>query len=109
MTREERPYCYGKLECVFPMGENGLRETPESCMVCYCKTECLRTAMQGEAGDRAYLAMVLMQQGQVESACSQARASIATFEEIGIGGVARLTVEREGRRRDVEIELVALD
>ena len=52
MTREERPYCYGKLECVFPMGENGLRETPESCMVCYCKTECLRTAMQGQAGDQ---------------------------------------------------------
>ena len=67
MTREERPYCYGKLECVFPMGENGLRETPESCMVCYCKTECLRTAMQGEAGDqvreekvdRAYAAGVM--------------------------------------------------
>lgn len=64
MTREERPYCYGKLDCVFPMGENGLRETPESCMVCYCKTECLRTAVQGEAGaqvreekvDRAYAA-----------------------------------------------------
>ncbi|MGD9251451.1 MAG: hypothetical protein PVG19_09525 [Desulfobacterales bacterium] len=67
MTREERPYCYGKLECVFPMGENGLRETPESCMVCYCKTECLRTAMQGQAGDqvreekvdRAYAAGVM--------------------------------------------------
>ena len=62
MTREERPYCYGKLECVFPMGSNGLRETPESCMVCYCKTECLRTAMQSadavqvreEKVDRAY-------------------------------------------------------
>jgi hypothetical protein len=52
MTREERPYCYGKIECVFPMGDEGLRETPESCMVCYCKTECLRTAMQGEAGDQ---------------------------------------------------------
>ncbi len=67
MTREERPYCYGKLECVFPMGDNALRETPESCMVCYCKTECLRTAMQGEAGDqvreekvdRAYAAGVM--------------------------------------------------
>lgn len=34
------------------MGDEGLRETPESCMVCYCKTECLRTAMQGEAGDQ---------------------------------------------------------
>jgi hypothetical protein len=64
MTREERPYCYGKIECVFPMGTDGLRETPESCMVCYCKTECLRIAMQGQAGtqvreekvDRAYAA-----------------------------------------------------
>ena len=62
MARDERPYCYGKLECVFPMGSEGLRETPESCMVCYCKTECLRTAMKSadavqvreEKVDRAY-------------------------------------------------------
>jgi len=62
MTREERPYCYGKLGRVFPMGPDGLRETPESCMVCYCKTECLRDAMQSsdavavreEKVDRAY-------------------------------------------------------
>ena len=64
MTREERPYCFSRLEIVFPMGPEGLRETPESCMVCYCKTECLRTAMQGAEGvhvkeekvDRAYAA-----------------------------------------------------
>lgn len=62
MTRDERPYCFSKLECVFPMGPDGLRETPEGCKVCYCKTECLRTAMQGhdavqvreEKVDRAY-------------------------------------------------------
>lgn len=67
MTHEERPYCYGKIECVFPMGTRGLRETPESCMICYCKTECLRSAMQGEAGaqvreervDRAYAAGIM--------------------------------------------------
>jgi hypothetical protein len=46
VTREERPYCFSKLDVVFPKGPDGLRETPESCMVCYCKTECLRTAMQ---------------------------------------------------------------
>lgn len=64
MTREERPYCFGKIDCVFPMGNEGLRETPESCRVCYCKTECLRNALQGEGGvqvqeetlDRAYAA-----------------------------------------------------
>jgi len=62
MTRDERPYCFSRLECVFPMGPDGLRETPEGCQVCYCKTECLRTAMKGaeavqvreEKVDRAY-------------------------------------------------------
>ena len=34
---------------------------------------------------------------------------VLAFEEIGIGGRTRLTVERDGRRRDVEVELVALD
>jgi hypothetical protein len=64
MTREERPYCFAKIDCVFPMGGEGLRETPANCQVCYCKTECLRTALQGEEGaqiqdetlDRAYAA-----------------------------------------------------
>jgi hypothetical protein len=58
----KRPYCFAKLECVFPMGDDGLRQTPESCMVCRCKTECLRAAVAGEDGievhaetiDRAY-------------------------------------------------------
>ena len=59
---EEYPYCFGKLENVFPMGEDGLRHTPESCMPCLYKTECLRKAMQKPEGlqvreekvDRAY-------------------------------------------------------
>lgn len=58
----DTPYCYGNIENVFPLGADGLRHTPESCMVCRVKTECLRTAMQGEEGatvemeriDRAY-------------------------------------------------------
>ena len=61
---KEYPYCYGKLENVFPMGEKGLRCTPESCLVCYCKTECLRAALEKSGGlkvkeekiDRAYAA-----------------------------------------------------
>ena len=56
------PYCYGKLENVFPMGENGLRCSPESCRVCHCKTECLKSALESSGGlkvkeekvDRAY-------------------------------------------------------
>jgi hypothetical protein len=59
---EEYPYCFGKLENVFPKGEDGLRHTPESCMPCLYKTECLRNAMQKPEGlkvreekvDRAY-------------------------------------------------------
>jgi hypothetical protein len=43
---KETPYCFGKLETVFPKGEDGLRHTPESCLVCIYKTDCLRSAMQ---------------------------------------------------------------
>ena len=60
----EHPYCFGKLESVFPKGDDGLRHTPESCMVCLYKTECLRSAMAKSGGlkvreekvDRAYSA-----------------------------------------------------
>jgi len=52
MTEKEKeyPYCFGKLDTVFPLGEDGLRHTPESCMVCFCKTECLRTVLKGPEG-----------------------------------------------------------
>jgi hypothetical protein len=60
--KEEHPACFGVLENVFPMRSDGLRQTPESCMVCYCKTLCLRTAVGRKDGlkvkeemiDRAY-------------------------------------------------------
>ena len=65
--RTEYPHCFGDLDIVFPMGENGLRNTPESCMICLYKTECLKKAMAGEAGlqvreekvDRAYASGVI--------------------------------------------------
>ena len=54
--------CFGDLEIVFPVGDDGLRTSPETCMVCPQKTDCLRTAMKGKSGisvrkaavDRAY-------------------------------------------------------
>jgi hypothetical protein len=49
-TEEKLPYCYGKLEEVFPLGEDGLRHVPESCQVCIYKTRCLRSAMEGAEG-----------------------------------------------------------
>ena len=50
------------MDTVFPMGQDGLRHSPESCMVCLCKTDCMRTALHGAGGmkvqeetvDRAY-------------------------------------------------------
>ena len=62
--KKETPYCFGKLENVFPLSSDGLRHTPESCMPCIYKTECLRTAVAGSDGlavheervDRAYAA-----------------------------------------------------
>ena len=48
--KKEYPYCFGKLDNVFPLENDGLRHTPESCMVCFCKTECLREAVTGPEG-----------------------------------------------------------
>jgi hypothetical protein len=61
-SKKEYPYCFAKLETVFPLGDDGLRHTPESCRVCIYKTECLRAAMNRVEGltvreekvDRAY-------------------------------------------------------
>jgi hypothetical protein len=59
---KKKPSCFGQLETVFPKGKNGLRNTPETCLACGCKTECLRSAIDGAGGfrlreefiDRAY-------------------------------------------------------
>ncbi|MFK5954787.1 MAG: hypothetical protein QM498_17185 [Desulfobacterium sp.] len=47
---ESLPECFGQLEKVFPMGSHGLRQTPEPCMCCPHKTNCLRQAMSGTGG-----------------------------------------------------------
>jgi hypothetical protein len=60
--KKDVPACFGDLDTVFPKGEDGLRHSPEACMACAHKTECLRSAMQGGQGlrvreetvDRAY-------------------------------------------------------
>ena len=64
MTQKKKstPACFARLETVFPMGKDGLRNTPEACLACRQKTECLRMAIQGRDGlkvreeqiDRAY-------------------------------------------------------
>ena len=56
------PDFFADLDTVFPQGKDGLRHSPETCLKCADKTECLRTAMQGGRGlkvreekvDRAY-------------------------------------------------------
>jgi len=59
---QHKPSCFGNLDAVFPLAEDGLRHSPDICMTCGRKTECLRTAMKNEKGlkvreelvDRAY-------------------------------------------------------
>jgi hypothetical protein len=52
------PSCYADLDTVFPMGENDLRTTPERCMACVYKTECLRAAIADDKGNRVREEMV---------------------------------------------------
>lgn len=47
----ELPDCFGDLSKVFPMVENGLRQTPDDCFYqCPVKTRCLKQAMGTEKG-----------------------------------------------------------
>lgn len=54
--------CFGRLDIVFPLGEDGLRTSPPECMKCPMAKPCLQAAMQGLEGlkfeedriDRAY-------------------------------------------------------
>ncbi|MCF6248385.1 MAG: hypothetical protein L3J69_13650 [Desulfobacula sp.] len=52
MSKEnENPECFGQLEKVFPMADNGLRQTPDDCFYqCPVKTKCLQRAMGTKDG-----------------------------------------------------------
>lgn len=54
----DRPDCFSDLDIVFPLGADGLRITPESCMQCAHRTPCLRMAMGGGRGWRVREEMV---------------------------------------------------
>ncbi|MEW5734849.1 MAG: hypothetical protein AB1921_08335 [Thermodesulfobacteriota bacterium] len=45
---EQRPSCFGDLARVFPMGTDGLRQSPEECLACALKTSCLAAAAAEE-------------------------------------------------------------
>jgi len=49
-AKDKKCDCFGELETVFPMGDDGLRHTPPICLECADKTECLRAGLRGQAG-----------------------------------------------------------
>ncbi|MDJ0814956.1 MAG: hypothetical protein QNJ58_02090 [Desulfobacterales bacterium] len=49
-SKNTRPDCFGDLEIVFPLAEDGLRHTPAPCLQCAYKTECLRNGLKGDGG-----------------------------------------------------------
>ena len=60
--KEKYPACFGVLNNVFPKSTDGCRTSPDVCLECSVKTECLKTAMKKKEGlkareefaDRAY-------------------------------------------------------
>ena len=60
----KKPDCFGVIVVVFPLKEDGLRHSPDACMACVHKTDCLRAAIANPDGlqvreevvDRAYAA-----------------------------------------------------
>jgi hypothetical protein len=51
-SNEHKSECFGQLEIVFPKGEDELRHSPDACLECPDKTECLRAAVQGADGHK---------------------------------------------------------
>jgi len=47
---DNKKECFGDMEKVFPQGPDGLRHSPESCLKCKDKTQCLGTAIRGDQG-----------------------------------------------------------
>ncbi|MBR9985756.1 MAG: hypothetical protein KFF68_07595 [Desulfosarcina sp.] len=58
VNQKKFPPCFADLDSVFPMGGEGLRETPESCMPCCYKTACLRKAITDKGGIAVHQEMV---------------------------------------------------
>jgi hypothetical protein len=50
LSPKTKPECFARMEKVFPMGPEGLRQTPPECLPCDAKTECLRSALAGDQG-----------------------------------------------------------
>jgi hypothetical protein len=44
------PECFARLDKVFPLKADGLRQSPPGCLACHVKTDCLRSAVSGEQG-----------------------------------------------------------
>ena len=61
-NKTDVPECFGQLDTVFPVGEEGIRTSPPQCMRCPHAKSCLQAAMRGPEGlklqeekvDRAY-------------------------------------------------------
>jgi len=56
--RSNIPSCFGDIKTVFPKGVDGLRHSPEICLQCVLKTDCLRTAMKKPDGLRVEQEMI---------------------------------------------------
>ncbi len=52
-TSPPPPQCYGQLEKVFPMSQEGMREVRDLCWNCALRVDCLRQAMADPQQHRA--------------------------------------------------------
>lgn len=57
------PECFGNLEKVFPLGNDGLRQTPDLCMACGHKTPCLRKALVAGGAARIRFERIEQEEG----------------------------------------------
>lgn len=49
-NKTDPPECFGQLDAVFPVGEEGLRTSPPECMTCPFAKSCLQAAIRSPEG-----------------------------------------------------------
>ncbi len=57
------PECFGDLKKVFPLGDDGLRQTPDLCLACNHKTDCLRKALVNGGAARIRFERIEQEEG----------------------------------------------
>jgi len=64
MVQDMEKDCFGILDRVFPLGEEGLRHVPEPCFECEHRVDCMKEALNSPDGIEMRMEMLSRSKGE---------------------------------------------